>query len=45
MEIENPDLEDYEYSLKGVVIHNGTADYGHYFSLIKTKVRHFYFSI
>ena len=24
----------YEYKIKGVVIHNGTADYGHYTSLI-----------
>lgn len=26
-----------EYSLKGVVIHTGTSDGGHYYSLIKTK--------
>jgi ubiquitin carboxyl-terminal hydrolase 34 len=27
--------EDYDYELKGTVLHYGTADFGHYFSYIK----------
>lgn len=27
--------EYYEYQLRGVIIHVGTADHGHYYSLIK----------
>ncbi|CAD8095799.1 unnamed protein product [Paramecium sonneborni] len=27
----------YQYKLKGVVVHKGTAQYGHYYSLINTK--------
>lgn len=27
--------EYYEYNLKGVVVHTGTADFGHYYSFIK----------
>ena len=27
--------DDFEYELKGVVLHYGTADFGHYFSYIK----------
>jgi hypothetical protein len=30
---------DFEYKLKGVVIHKGNAEYGHYTSLINTKRR------
>lgn len=29
------DPEDYEFSLKGVVLHYGSAEFGHYFSYIK----------
>ncbi|EAR85485.2 ubiquitin carboxy-terminal hydrolase (macronuclear) [Tetrahymena thermophila SB210] len=35
MEIENMEQEDYDYTLKGIVVHDGTANYGHYFSYIK----------
>lgn len=31
------DKEYYEYKLKGVVVHKGTAQYGHYYSLINHK--------
>jgi len=31
---EYPD-EYYEYNLRGVIIHMGTTDNGHYYSLIK----------
>ena len=31
---EYPD-EYYEYELKGVIVHSGTADSGHYISLIR----------
>lgn len=30
-------LEYYEYTLKGVIIHLGTADIGHYYSIIKNN--------
>jgi ubiquitin C-terminal hydrolase len=33
---DNPAIQA-EYSLKGIVIHTGTSDGGHYYSLIKTK--------
>ena len=29
--------DEYIYKLVGVTIHNGTAEHGHYFSLINTK--------
>lgn len=29
--------EYYEYKLSGVVVHVGTAEYGHYYSYIDTK--------
>ena len=29
--------ENFEYSLIGVIVHSGTAQYGHYFSLVNTK--------
>ena len=32
---ENENL--YEYNLKGIVNHTGTADFGHYFSYINVK--------
>ena len=28
---------EYEYSLKGIVNHSGTADFGHYYSFINVK--------
>jgi len=28
---------EYEYTLKGIVNHSGTADFGHYFSYINVK--------
>lgn len=27
--------EDYDFQLKGIVLHYGSADFGHYFSYIK----------
>jgi ubiquitin C-terminal hydrolase len=33
---DNPTLYT-EYNLKGVVIHTGTSEGGHYYSLVKTK--------
>lgn len=33
--VEKDDQKN-EYKLKGVVVHNGTADYGHYYSYILT---------
>ncbi|KAL4443131.1 hypothetical protein ABPG74_002198 [Tetrahymena malaccensis] len=35
MDIENMELDDYDYTLKGIVVHDGTANFGHYFSYIK----------
>ncbi|KAL4488468.1 hypothetical protein ABPG72_013036 [Tetrahymena utriculariae] len=35
MDVENMEQEDYDYTLKGIVVHYGTANYGHYFSYIK----------
>ena len=32
---KNPDY--YQYSLKGVVVHMGNSDWGHYYSLIKNN--------
>jgi len=29
--------DDFEYQLKGIVVHIGSAEYGHYFSFIKTS--------
>ena len=42
MEVEeikykNKNKADYCYKLKGVVIHTGTANYGHYYSFINIK--------
>lgn len=34
MKIKNS--EDFDYQLKGIVVHIGSAEYGHYFSYIKT---------
>lgn len=34
MDIEN---NEYVYKLVGVIIHVGTAEHGHYYSLINTK--------
>lgn len=31
--------QSYSYHLKGVVIHSGTADAGHYYSYIKSKYK------
>ena len=31
------DDNEYEYSLKGIVNHSGTADFGHYYSFINVK--------
>jgi ubiquitin C-terminal hydrolase len=28
-------LEEYNYILKGVVVHSGTAEFGHYYSFIR----------
>jgi ubiquitin C-terminal hydrolase len=33
----NVDDEEYIFKLVGVIIHEGTAEHGHYFSLINTK--------
>lgn len=30
-----PSIEDYQYKLKGIVVHIGSAEYGHYFSYIR----------
>jgi len=30
-------LDDYEYELIGVIIHQGTADSGHYYSFIRNR--------
>ena len=32
-------VEDYEYELVGVVVHSGTAQRGHYWSYVKSRVR------
>ncbi len=32
-----PDTTDYEYRLSGVVVHYGTAEFGHYYSYINTN--------
>lgn len=34
LELPEYPAEYYEYSLRGVIIHMGTADSGHYYSLI-----------
>ena len=36
---DNPQInsEYYEYDLQGILIHSGTAQYGHYYSLIKNE--------
>ena len=35
MDLPEYPAEYYEYQLRGVIIHMGTADSGHYYSLIK----------
>ena len=36
--VYNHSEEYYEYKLKGVVVHSGTAQYGHYYSFINTEM-------
>ena len=40
---ENKDI-DYNYNLKGFIVHKGTADYGHYYSIIKHNEKWFEFN-
>ena len=35
-------MEYYEYKLKGVVVHTGTADFGHYYSYIQVREGEWY---
>ena len=35
--IQENDENDYQYTLKGIVVHTGTADFGHYYSFINVK--------
>ncbi len=37
--------EYYEYKLKGVVVHSGTAEYGHYFSYVNHKENKLLFTL
>ena len=35
--LKEPETIDYEYRLCGVVVHYGTAEFGHYYSYINTN--------
>lgn len=37
---EKEQEQDYEYVLKGIVCHNGTAEFGHYYSYIEVNPDH-----
>ena len=36
---KNKNDENYEYNLIGVIVHSGTAQYGHYYSFINSKIK------
>jgi ubiquitin C-terminal hydrolase len=34
---ESPENPEYQYHLKGIVVHSGTSEFGHYYSIIKCQ--------